>query len=429
MNVTDCAAFGKRIYRNMIRINENYAKLASVYLFSEVARRVDAFQKTHPDAPVIRLGIGDVTLPLTPTVVDAFHEAVHEMGRDATFRGYGPDLGYDFLRVPIAEVDYRARGADISPEEIIISDGSKCDTANIQELFAQDLRIAVPDPVYPVYVDTNVMAGRTGPFREGRYGGLIYLDCTEDNGFVPDPPKSRVDLIYLCFPNNPTGATITRAQLGAWVEYARKAKALILYDAAYVSFIRDDSLPRTIFEIPGARECAIEFRSFSKTAGFTGTRCAFTVVPKACMAYDQAGKAFSLHELWSRRQATKFNGVSYPVQRAAAAVYSGVGQKEARGLSDYYLGNAKIIRARLAEMGFPCTGGDNSPYIWVKTDMDSWRFFDILLEKAGVVVTPGSGFGKCGEGYVRISAFNKRDNVDRAMEKMGAVAGELKALA
>jgi LL-diaminopimelate aminotransferase len=418
-----------RIYRNMIRINENYGKLSSSYLFSEVGRRVEAFQKAHPETPVIRLGIGDVTLPLTPAVLAAFHKAVDEMGNESTFHGYGPDLGYDFLRAPIAEIDYRARGADISPEEIVISDGSKCDTANIQELFAHDLHIAIPDPVYPVYVDTNVMAGRTGAYHDGRYGSLIYLDCTEDNGFVPDPPKSRVDLVYLCFPNNPTGATITRAQLETWVEYARKSKALILYDAAYVSFIRDESLPRSIYEIPGARECAIEFRSFSKTAGFTGARCAYTVVPKTCLAWDSSGNGHSLHALWSRRQATKFNGVSYPVQRAAAAVYTPQGQNEVRGLSDYYLRNAKIIREKLAGMGFACTGGENSPYIWVKVGMDSWTFFDLLLEKAGVVVTPGIGFGQCGDGYVRISAFNKKDKVDQAMRQMAAVAGVLPKLA
>jgi len=413
------------IHSDMIRINENYAKLSSSYLFSEVAKRVAAFQASHPGAQVIRLGIGDVTLPLPPTVVSAFRDAVQEMAAESTFRGYGPDLGYDFLRGPIAETDYRARGADISPEEIVVSDGSKCDTANIQELFAHDLHIAIPDPVYPVYVDTNVMAGRTGPYRDGRYGGLIYLDCTEDNGYVPDLPKSRVDLVYLCFPNNPTGATISRDQLAAWVDYARRSKALILYDAAYVSFIRDPSLPQSIYEIPGARECAIEFRSFSKTAGFTGTRCAFTVVPRDCKAWDSSGAAHSLLDLWSRRQATKLNGVSYPVQRAAAAVYTPQGQKETKGLSDYYLANAKIIREKLAGLGFAVTGGDNSPYIWVKTGRDSWEFFDRLLEKAGVVVTPGSGFGMCGDGYVRVSAFNRKDNVERAMEKIAAVAGSL----
>jgi LL-diaminopimelate aminotransferase len=409
----------------MIRINESYGRLVASYLFSEVARRVEAFQKANPDRPIIRLGIGDVTLPLTPSVLAAFHAAVEEMGSAATFHGYGPDLGYDFLRSAIAETDYKSRGADIAPDEIIVSDGSKCDTANIQELFAGDLRIAVPDHVYPVYVDTNVMAGRTGPYRDGRYAGLIYLDCTEENGFVPDIPRTRVDLVYLCFPNNPTGATIGRDQLAGWVEYARKSKALILFDAAYVAYIRDPSLPQSIFEIPGARECAIEFRSFSKTAGFTGTRCAFTVIPKQCMAWDASGAAHSLHALWSRRQATKFNGVSYPVQRAAAAVYTSEGRKEARALCDSYLGNAKIIRDRLTAIGFTCTGGENSPYIWVRTGMDSWKFFDLLLDAAGVVVTPGSGFGTSGEGYVRVSAFNDRAKVEQAMEKIAAVSHRL----
>jgi LL-diaminopimelate aminotransferase len=410
----------------MIRINENYTKLASTYLFSEIARRVESFQKANLDRQIVRLGIGDVTLPLTPAVVAAFQDAVAEMGRDATFHGYGPDLGYDFLRQAIAEGDYRSRGADIGPDEVFISDGSKCDTANIQELFADDIRIAIPDPVYPVYVDTNVMAGRTGPWRDGRYGGIIYLDSTENNGFVPDPPRTRVDLVYLCFPNNPTGATITRTQLSAWVDYARKSKALILYDAAYVSYIRDESLPQSIFEIPGARECAIEFRSFSKTAGFTGTRCAFTVIPRDCVAWDTEGGAHKLHEMWARRMSTKFNGVSYPVQRAAAAVYTPQGRKETRALSDHYLGNAKVIRDRMTGMGFPCIGGEDSPYIWAQVSMDSWKFFDLLLDKAGVVITPGAGFGACGEGYVRISAFNSRDKVELAMQKMEAAAGFLR---
>jgi LL-diaminopimelate aminotransferase len=410
----------------MIRVNENYSKLVSSYLFSEVSRRVQAFQAANPNRQIIRLGIGDVTLPLTPSVVSAFQDAVAEMGEESSFKGYGPDHGYDFLRQAVAESDYRARGADISPEEVFISDGSKCDTANIQELFAEDIRIAIPDPVYPVYVDTNVMAGRTGPFRDGRYGGIIYLDCIEDNGFVPDPPKSRVDLVYLCFPNNPTGATISKAQLSAWVEYAKKSKALILYDAAYVSYLRDESLPQSIFEVPGARECAIEFRSFSKTAGFTGTRCAFTVIPKDCRAADAEGGMHSLHEMWARRMSTKFNGVSYPVQRAAAAVYAPQGRKETRALSDYYLGNARVVRERLTRMGFPCVGGVDSPYIWARVDMDSWKFFDLALDKAGVVVTPGSGFGTCGEGYVRISAFNSREKVELAMKKMEEAASLLR---
>jgi LL-diaminopimelate aminotransferase len=412
----------------MIRINENYRKLVSSYLFSDIAKRVAAFEAAHPGRSVIRLGIGDVTRPLTPSVVKAFREAVDEMGRPETFKGYGPDLGYDFLRQAIAEVDFRARGADIAPDEIFVSDGSKCDTGAIQELFAEDLHIAVPDPVYPVYVDTNVMAGRTGPFREGRYGGLIYLDCTEDNGFVPEPPRTRVDLVYLCFPNNPTGASIGRSQLAAWVEYARASRALILYDAAYEAFIRDPALPHSIYEVPGAREVAIEFRSFSKTAGFTGTRCAYTVVPKDCAAWDADGGAHALRDLWARRMATRFNGVSYPVQRAAAAVYTPEGQREARGLSDYYLGNAKIIRGRLMSLGWTVTGGDNSPYLWMRTGTDSWRFFDALLDRAGVVCTPGSGFGRCGEGYVRISAFNDRGRVEEAMDRFAAADAELKSL-
>jgi LL-diaminopimelate aminotransferase len=412
----------------MVRINENYPKLSASYLFSEINKRVKSFQASHPGREVIRLGIGDVTLPLAPAVLSAFHEAVDDLGDAARFRGYGPDLGYDFLREAIAQADYRSRGADISPEEISISDGAKCDTGNIQELFAQEARIAVPDPVYPVYVDTNVMAGRTGAFRGGRYDGLVYLDCTAENGFVPALPKGGVDLIYLCFPNNPTGASIRAEQLAAWVEYARKNRAVILYDAAYAAYIRDPSLPQSIFEIPGARECAIEFRSFSKTAGFTGTRCAFTVIPKECRAWDASGAAHSLLDLWTRRMSTKFNGVSYPVQRAAAAVYSPQGMQETREQADYYLGNAKVIRESLIGMGYPCTGGDNSPYIWVKVGADSWKFFDTLLETAGVVVTPGAGFGRCGEGYIRISAFNMRDRVRQAMDAMAAVKDRLRAL-
>ncbi len=411
----------------MIRINENYLKLSSSYLFAAIDGKVEEFRKRRPDAEILRLGIGDVTQPLPPSCIKAFHAAVDDMADASRFRGYPPYQGYDFLRGPIAERDFQARGARVSADEIFISDGAKSDTANIQELFAGAARIAVPDPVYPVYVDANVMAGRTGPLRDGRYGGLIYLDCTEDNGFIPDPPQSRVDIVYLCFPNNPTGASITRDRLAGWVEYAVKAKALILWDAAYEAFIRDDSLPHSIFEIPGAREIAIEFRSFSKTAGFTGTRCAFTVIPKDCKAYDQEGGAHSLHEMWFRRMSTKFNGVSYPVQRAAAAAYTPEGQKETRALTDYYLANAKLIREGMTALGFACVGGDNSPYVWVKTGRDSWEFFDALLEKAGVVCTPGSGFGKCGEGYVRFSAFGSRQTVVKAMEKIRGAAKDLRA--
>jgi len=402
----------------MIHINENFFKLKSSYLFSEIAKRVGTFQKETPDAKIIRMGIGDVTEPLPPSIIKAFHNGVDEMANASTFRGYGPEQGYDFLRALIAENDYVSRGADVAPDEIFISDGAKCDTGNFQELFSNDIKIALPDPVYPVYVDTNVMAGRTGDNNNGRYGNLIYMDCTRENGFVPDLPKERADLIYLCFPNNPTGATISRSDLEKWVEYARANKSLILYDAAYEAFIRDDSIPHSIFEIPGAREVAVEFRSFSKTAGFTGVRCAFTVVPKECIAYDKAGNAHQLHALWNRRHTTKFNGVSFPVQRAAEAVYSPEGKKEVRAIIDGYLENARIVREKMISLGYECTGGDNSPYIWVNVKRPSWDFFDHMLTKAQVVCTPGEGFGKCGEGYIRISAFNSRENVLNAMDRI-----------
>jgi LL-diaminopimelate aminotransferase len=404
----------------MIRVNEHYLKLKASYLFSDIARRVAEFSKNNPDREIVRLGIGDVTKPLPAACIDAFHRAVDDMASEKTFRGYGPEQGYDFLREKIAQFDYRSRGADIDADEIFVSDGAKCDTGNIQELFAHDIAIAVPDPVYPVYVDTNVMAGRTSENRDGRYGGLIYLESTEKNNFVPDIPSERVDLIYLCFPNNPTGATATKEDLRKWVAYAHENRSLILYDAAYECFIRDDSIPRSIFEIEGADEVAIEFRSFSKTAGFTGTRCAFTVVPKKCRAYTAGGEPVNLHPLWLRRQTTKFNGVSYPVQRAAEAVYSDEGRRQVKEIVDYYMGNAKVIRENMGALGFPCYGGVNAPYIWVKGDRDSWEFFDLLLEKAGVVCTPGAGFGTCGEGYIRISAFNSRENVDKALDRIGS---------
>jgi len=408
----------------MIRINEHYLKLQASYLFTDIARRVESYQKDHPDKNVIKLGIGDVTRALPPACIQALHEAVDEMAGDASFRGYGPEQGYDFLREKIATNDFKVRGADISPDEIFISDGAKCDTGNIQEIFAGDIRIAVPDPVYPVYVDTNVMAGRTGRFEEGRYAGLCYLEGTSENGFVPELPESPVDLIYLCYPNNPTGAVITRDQLKAWVDYARDNKSLILYDAAYETFVRDETLPRSIYEIEGARQVAIEFRSFSKTAGFTGTRCAFTVVPKDCSAYDSEGNKHALHQLWNRRHCTKFNGVSYPIQRAAEAVYSDEGKMQVRQLTDYYLKNAALIRKEMTALGYDCTGGENSPYIWVDGRRDSWEFFDLLLNRAGVVCTPGGGFGKCGQRFIRISAFNHYENVEKAMERIrAALAG------
>jgi LL-diaminopimelate aminotransferase len=402
----------------MIKINENYLKLQASYLFSEIRRRTDEFQKKHPEREIIKLGIGDVTRPLPQACIEAFHRAVDEMADAATFRGYGPEQGYEFLRENIASIDFRDRGADISANEVFVSDGAKCDSGNIQEIFATDIRIAIPDPVYPVYLDTNVMAGRTGSFDDSRYEGLTYLESTRENGFIPDLPQENVDLIYLCFPNNPTGATITKSQLQAWVDFAREKKALILYDAAYESFVQDPDLPKSIFEIEGAREVAIEFRSFSKTAGFTGTRCAYTVVPTSCTAYTAAGEARSVHDLWFRRQSTKFNAVSYPVQRAAAAIYSDEGRAQARALIDYYLKNAALIRMEMEALGYECVGGENSPYIWIYGKTDSWQFFDLLLEKAGVVCTPGAGFGKCGEGFIRISAFNNYENVQLAMQKI-----------
>ena len=402
----------------MIHINDNYLKLKASYLFSDIAKRVTAHQQRQPDPAIIRLGIGDVTRALPEACTTAFHKAVDEMAADVSFRGYGPEQGYDFLREAIAENDFKARGADINADEIFVSDGAKCDTGNIQEIFDTGARIAIPDPVYPAYLDTNVMAGRTGQYRNGRYEGIVYLDGHAENGFIPDLPREPVDLIYLCFPNNPTGATISADQLKAWVDYAATHKAIILYDAAYEAFIRDDSLPHSIYEIEGARQVAIEFRSFSKTAGFTGTRCAYTVVPKSMVAYTSSGDVHSVHSLWSRRHSTKFNGVSYPVQRAAEAVYSDAGKHQVAELVDGYMTNADLIRKEMQSLGYPCIGGLNSPYIWVSTGRDSWAFFDMLLEKAGVVCTPGAGFGTCGEGYIRISAFNNRDNVATAMSRI-----------
>lgn len=402
----------------MIKVNENYSKLKASYLFSDIAKRVSAYQKANPDNKVIKLGIGDVTKPLTPACLEAFHSAVDDMAAEETFRGYGPEQGYGFLRDAIVENDFAPRGCSISADEIFVSDGSKCDTGNIQEIFSNDCVIAVPDPGYPVYVDTNVMAGRTGEWKDGRYEGLVYLDSNSDTGFVPAPPAAKADIIYLCFPNNPTGATATKTQLEAWVKYAKDNDALILFDAAYVAFIRDESIPQSIFEIDGAKECAIEFRSFSKTAGFTGTRCAYTVIPKEARGFTASGEKVKLHPIWNRRHSTKFNGVSYPVQRAAEAVYSAQGKKEIKALVDYYLNNAGIIRKEMTSLGYTCYGGENSPYIWIEGGMDSWKFFDLLLNKAEVVCTPGSGFGSCGEGFIRISAFNSLENVQEAMTRI-----------
>ena len=407
----------------MIRINENYTKLKASYLFADIAKRVTAFQQANPDRRIIRMGIGDVTEPLPEACTDAFHAAVDELTRRETFRGYGPEQGYSFLREAIARHDFQDRGCAIEADEIFVSDGAKCDCGNIQEIFSTDIRIALPDPVYPVYVDTNVMAGRTGPNSGGRYTGLIYLECTEANNYVPAIPTESVDLIYLCYLNNPTGAVATSQQLKFWVDYARENQAIILFDAAYEAFVRDPAIPRSIYEIAGAREVAIEFRSFSKTAGFTGTRCGLTVVPKRLKAFDSKGGEHSVHALWNRRHSTKFNGVSYPVQRAAEAVFSPEGRKQTRALTDFYLENAAIICDAVQKLGLPCVGGDNAPYIWINAGRDSWEFFDLLLEEAGVVCTPGAGFGKCGEGYIRLSAFNSRANVEEAMERVRTVLG------
>ncbi|RFC50421.1 MAG: LL-diaminopimelate aminotransferase [Verrucomicrobia bacterium] len=404
----------------MIRINENYTKLKASYLFTDIAKRVNAFVAANPAKPIIRLGIGDVTEPLPPVCITALHAATDEMAKRETFKGYGPEQGYAFLRETITAHDYTARGCPIEADEIFVSDGSKCDCGNIQEIFSGDIRLAIPDPVYPVYIDTNVMAGRTGANTDGRYTGVTYLDSTPANGYVPAIPGTATDLIYLCFPNNPTGAVATRAQLAAWVAYAKQNQAIILFDSAYEAYIRDPAIPHSIYEIPGARDVAIEFRSFSKTAGFTGTRCAYTVVPKSLQAFDAAGQPHSVHALWTRRHTTKFNGVAYPIQKAAAAIFTTEGQQQTRAMTDFYLGNAKLIRDAMAKLRLPCVGGDNAPYIWVNTGRDSWEFFDLLLNQAQVVCTPGAGFGKCGEGHVRISAFNSRANVEAALTRIAA---------
>jgi LL-diaminopimelate aminotransferase len=404
----------------MIRINENYTKLKASYLFADIAKRVTAFVAANPTKPVIRLGIGDVTEPLPPVCVEALHAATDEMAHRATFKGYGPEQGYAFLREAVAQHDFAARGCAVAPDEIFISDGSKCDCGNIQEIFSTDVRLAIPDPVYPVYVDTNVMAGRTGENADGRYRGILYLDSTPANGYVPAVPDAAADLIYLCFPNNPTGAVATKAQLAAWVDYAKRHRAIILFDAAYEAYIRDPAIPHSIYEIEGARDVAIEFRSFSKVAGFTGTRCAYTVVPKDLTAWDAAGRQHSVHALWNRRHTTKFNGVAYPIQKAAAATYTDAGRAQTRALTDFYLANAALIREAVTKLGFRCIGGDNAPYLWINTGRDSWEFFDQLLQKAQVVCTPGAGFGRCGEGHVRISAFNSRENVETALARIAA---------
>lgn len=407
----------------MARVNENYLKLPGSYLFAEIARRVNAFKSEHPDANVIRLGIGDVTRPLPQAVIENLHQAVDEMANETTFKGYGPEQGYSFLIEKIIEFDYTPRGIKLDVDEVFVSDGSKSDTGNIQEIFGTDNIIAVTDPVYPVYVDSNVMAGRSGELgSDGKWSRIVYIPCTAENNFVPELPKEKVDMIYLCFPNNPTGMTLTKDQLKVWVDYARSNKAIILYDAAYEAYIQEKDVPHSIYEIEGAKEVAIEFRSFSKNAGFTGTRCAFTVVPKEVLAFTASGEPVQLNKLWNRRQTTKFNGVPYIIQKGAAAVYTAEGQKQIIGLIDYYMNNAKIIREGLKSMGIQVFGGVNAPYIWIKTPngLDSWAFFDKLLNEANIVGTPGVGFGPSGQGYFRLTAFGSRENTEAAVERFKA---------
>ncbi|MBN1768406.1 MAG: LL-diaminopimelate aminotransferase [Prolixibacteraceae bacterium] len=406
----------------MALINENYLKLQAGYLFPEIGRRVKEFTDANPNKKVIKMGIGDVTQPLAPSIVKAFHEGVEEMASAESFKGYGPEQGYPFLREAIAENDYKANGVNtIKADDIFISDGSKCDTGNIQEIFGNDNIIAVTDPVYPVYVDTTVMAGKTGKINDiGHYKGIVYMPCNEANNFVPALPNEKADLIFLCYPNNPTGTVATKDELKKWVDYALQNKCIILYDAAYQAFITEDNIPHSIYEIEGAEKCAIEFRSFSKTAGFTGTRCAFTVIPETLVAYDHEGNTHKVKTLWNRRQSTKFNGVSYPVQKAAAATYTPEGKKEVADTISYYLENARIMRENLETAGYNVFGGVNAPYVWVKTknNMSSWDFFDKVLNEANVVGTPGSGFGPSGEGYFRFSAFADRENVIEAMNRI-----------
>ena len=405
----------------MARINEHYLQLKSSYLFTEIAKRVKAFQAAHPDAKVIRLGIGDVTRPLPPAVIRGLHEAVDEMGRLETFRGYGPEPGYEFLAELIAKHDYGARGVTIAVDEIFVSDGAKSDTGNFQEIFSGESVVALTDPVYPVYLDSNVMAGRAGNIDDGgRYRRIVYLPCVAENGFQPPFPDRPVDLVYLCFPNNPTGAVLDRAALKRWVDWARGAGAVLLYDAAYEAYIQDPDIPHSIYEIEGARAVAVEFRSFSKTAGFTGTRCAFTVVPKELQGRAGSGEAVSLNALWLRRQSTKFNGVPYVIQKGAAAVYTPEGQKQVRATIEYYMENARVIREGLEAAGLTVYGARNAPYIWIKTPpgIDSWGFFDKLLNDAHVVGTPGAGFGPAGEGYFRLTAFGAKEQTQEAVDRI-----------
>ena len=404
----------------MPRVNSNYAKLQAGYLFPEIGRRTAAYKAAHPEADIIRMGIGDVVLPLPQAICEAMEKAVREMGTPEGFRGYGPEQGYPFLREAIA-AEFALRGAKISPDEVFVSDGSKCDTGNFQELFGADAKIAVTDPVYPVYVDTNVMAGRTGKCSNGSYEGLVYLPTTAENGFAPELPEEKVDVVYLCSPNNPTGAVMTREQLEKWVAWARANDVVILFDAAYEAFIRTPGIPHSIYECANARSCAIEFRSYSKTAGFTGIRCGYTVVPKGLVAWKADGTPVELRPFWTRRQTTKFNGCSYITQRGAEAVYSPEGAAQTKATIDFYLENARLVKDALSKLGYEVTGGTDSPYLWVNVKGDSWEFFDKLLKEANVVTTPGAGFGRAGEGFIRISAFNSRENVLEAIDRLSSV--------
>ncbi len=405
----------------MATINDNYLKLPGSYLFAEIARRVAAFKEANPEADIIRLGIGDVTQPLPPACIEAMHKAVDELANADTFRGYGPEQGYSFLTDAIIEHNYKARGIEIASDEIFISDGSKSDCGNIQEIFGTDNHVAITDPVYPVYLDTNVMAGRTGTLQEdGHFEGVTYLPCDASNDFAPALPKERVDMIYLCCPNNPTGTTLSRAELKKWVDYARENESVILFDAAYAAYITEDDVPRSIYEIEGAKDVAIEFRSFSKTAGFTGTRCGYTIIPKTVKGRAADGSLVEFNKLWNRRHTTKFNGTAYIVQRGAAAIYTEEGQKQVKETIAYYMENARIIREGLQAAGIKAYGGVNAPYIWLKTpdNMPSWDFFDKLLTEVHIVGTPGAGFGPCGEGYFRLTAFGNRENTVRAVERI-----------
>lgn len=406
----------------MIKINENFLELQESYLFATIAKKVAEYSKENPDKKIIKLGIGDVTRPIPDAVLEAMHKAVDEQAHTETFRGYGPEQGYDFLREKIKEYDYKTRGVDIDISEIFVSDGAKCDCGNIVDIFAKDNKVAITDPVYPVYLDTNVMAGRSGKYdkESGKYKNIVYIPATSENNFVPQLPKEKVDMIYLCYPNNPTGTTLTKAQLAEWVKYAKKNKAIILFDAAYEAFISDENVPHTIYEIEGAKEVAIEFRSYSKTAGFTGIRCAYIVIPKELKGYTESGEEVELNKLWNRRHCTKFNGVSYVTQRAAEAIYTEEGKRQVRENINYYKENAKIIKQGLEEAGYTVYGGTNSPYVWLKLPdgMKSWDFFDKLLSEANVVGTPGVGFGPSGEGYFRLTGFGTKENTKEAIERI-----------